>query len=605
LLNSDDNDVINNKLINNTSVGIRLENAHINMISGNTIKESDQGIQIYYSNGSKVINNNISYNDDYGVLCVTSSNNEFVSNNISYNDQYGLRFFMSCYDNIIWSNYSISNNVNTDVMGIPTIDDPTDYQYEFGTTGHNITWSPNVRDTTPSSYEITRNGVVINNTAWSGTDISVIIDGLSVGTYIYTCTAYETNGNGARDSVAITVVDTIIPTIDDQGDVIYEHGTIGHNITWSPSDSNPDYYVITIDGVDGPSTSWDGNDITIFTDGLPTGTFTYICTVYDGGGNNATDTVTITVEDTIAPTIDDQGDAIYEHGTIGHNITWSPSDSNPDYYVITIDGVDRPSTSWDGNDITIFTDGLPTGIYTYACTVYDGGGNNATDTVTITVEDTIAPTIDDQGDVIYEHGTTGHNIRWSPSDSNPDYYVITIDGDDSPSMFWDGNDIMIFTDGLSTGTYIYTCTVYDGVSLSASDTVQILVEDTLAPTIDEPEDNEYHYGTTGQNITWAPRDSNPDYYIVTRNGDIIANETWDGSNITVNVDGLFIGNHTYVCIVFDGAGHNTSDTVYIMVYNNPIQELPIENYFILIICGALISIVIIRKLTPSPKKNLV
>ena len=80
-----------------------------------------------------------------------------------------------------------------------------DYTYEVGTTGHNITWSPNLRDITPSTYEITRNGALIVNTAWGGGNIVEYIDGLSVGTYTYTCTVYATNGNRARDTVIISV----------------------------------------------------------------------------------------------------------------------------------------------------------------------------------------------------------------------------------------------------------------------------------------------------------------------------------------------------------------------------------------------------------------
>ena len=113
---------------------------------------------------------------------------------------------MSGYNNTIWSNNTISNNVDIDVQGIPTIDDPMDYTYEVGTTGHNITWSPNVRDITPSTYEIARNGMVIGNYAWSGGNIVEYIDGLSVGIYTYTCTVYETNGNRAKDTVIIEVV---------------------------------------------------------------------------------------------------------------------------------------------------------------------------------------------------------------------------------------------------------------------------------------------------------------------------------------------------------------------------------------------------------------
>ena len=384
---SDRNEIFNNNISYSARFGLYMRDSDDNTIRNNTISHTNEydGILMWTAHGNDFINNIITNNSDNGIYCYDSDNNEFISNNASYNDNNGLYFLPGSNNNIVWSNNTFSNNIGMDITGAPTIDYPADQQYEFGTTGHNITWIPNVRDITPNSYIITRNGAVINDTTWDGSDISINIDGLSVGTYIYICTVYGTNGNAARDSVNITVIDTISPTIDEPEDIVYEHGTTGHNIIWSPYDSNPDSYSVAIGGVVPPTIPWNGSDIIENIDGLAVGSHEFWCLVVDGGGNNAWDTVIVTIEDNIAPTISDQENFGYEYGTTGYNITWSPYDSNPDYYVITRNGEIIINETWNGDNISINIDGLSVGNHTFICTVYDGVGHSVLDTVVVTV----------------------------------------------------------------------------------------------------------------------------------------------------------------------------------------------------------------------------
>ncbi len=85
----------------------------------------------------------------------------------------------------------------------PTIDQPADITYEEGSTGHSITWNPS--DANPLSYTVTRDGTFVDGGPWSGSSITVNVEGLSVGTYIYNCTVYDTAGNSASDIVNVTV----------------------------------------------------------------------------------------------------------------------------------------------------------------------------------------------------------------------------------------------------------------------------------------------------------------------------------------------------------------------------------------------------------------
>ncbi|MFX0206349.1 MAG: DUF2341 domain-containing protein, partial [Candidatus Hodarchaeota archaeon] len=74
---------------------------------------------------------------------------------------------------------------------LPTIDSPSDVFYEVGATGNTISWTPT--DDDPSSYNITRDGSLVRDRAWnmSGETITIGVDGLSAGTYVYRCTVYD------------------------------------------------------------------------------------------------------------------------------------------------------------------------------------------------------------------------------------------------------------------------------------------------------------------------------------------------------------------------------------------------------------------------------
>jgi F0F1-type ATP synthase membrane subunit a len=102
------------------------------------------------------------------------------------------------------------------------------------------------------------------------------------------------------------------PTIDHPPNVTYLVGTTGHNITWHPSSESPNYYKIEVVNpipagpfleVAGgppfpvvPRANWTGGPITQNVDGWQVGTYYYTCTVYDTLGNNASSTVTVTVQ---------------------------------------------------------------------------------------------------------------------------------------------------------------------------------------------------------------------------------------------------------------------------------------------------------------------
>jgi parallel beta-helix repeat protein len=279
----------------------------------------------------------------------------------------------------------------------PTINDYLDISFLEGTTGYIITWNP--IDRSPEHYEITLDGTVIESGPWTGGDIFIDLDSLSLtaGTYIFACIVYDSSNNQASDTVVVTVTtstpDTTAPTINDHSNISFEVESIGHSITWIPDDLYPSTYEITLDGTEIESGTWTGGNIILDLDslGLTEGIYYFICYVYDISNNQASDTVVVTVTaltpDTTAPTINDHPDLSFDEGTTGHNITWTPFDFYPSSYNVTMDGNVIASGSWTVENIVIDLDtlSLTSGTYTFVCNVNDASNNHASDIVTVTI----------------------------------------------------------------------------------------------------------------------------------------------------------------------------------------------------------------------------
>jgi N-acetylneuraminic acid mutarotase len=71
----------------------------------------------------------------------------------------------------------------------PEIDHPADIEYEEGSTGHNIVWSPS--DLYPDSFNLYKDGAIFDSGVWDGLSITASVDGLTVETYNFTLVVYD------------------------------------------------------------------------------------------------------------------------------------------------------------------------------------------------------------------------------------------------------------------------------------------------------------------------------------------------------------------------------------------------------------------------------
>ncbi|MFX1441153.1 MAG: SBBP repeat-containing protein [Promethearchaeota archaeon] len=448
----------------------------------------------------------------------------------------------------------------------PTINDIDNISYEEGSTGNNLTWTPG--DWNPSIYRIFQDSSLIKQGMWnsSSENISLSIDGLSIGTFNFTIIVFDEGSNAAIDYVNVTVTEFTLPTINDILDLSYEEGTTGHNLTWTPSDLYPSYYEIYHNDELYRFADWNSSSESIYIDidGLPFGVHNYTIIVYDQNLNFADDTVLVTVLDSVAPIIIELADFQIDEGEPGSNVTWLVSDTNPDSYEILQDGVQVASGNWT-DSIFIPLHGLALGEYNFTLVIFDKASNSATDTVLVTIVDGLVPTVTPLEDIDIEFGYTSFSLSWTCFDLHPSNYSLTRNNEIVESGVWNGGNVSLTIIGLDLGEYTYVLTVNDTSGNMSNDTVAISIIDTIAPEINHPQDITYKEGENGNNIAWIPADLKPGIFEVYRDGTRILTGTWNESAIVINVDDLLFGAYNYTIIAYDSSGNSASDTVYVQV----------------------------------------
>jgi len=295
----------------------------------------------------------------------------------------------------------------------------------------------------------------------------------------------------------------------------------------------------------------------------------------------------------------------YENGSVGEILEYDAFDADPKNYSVTVDGSDYDSGIWDGDSITVYLVYLNTRDlivtlpqeFTFVVAVFNQAEESDSITTTVSVIlDITAPDIAQSENVTYEEGRFGNEIQWNITESNPDFYNITRESNEPGTNFtvietgtWSDNEIIINIDGLNASRwYFYTLFVNDTFGRNDTSSVNVTVlSDLTNPSISSPDDVAFEFGDSGFEVLWEAYDSNPKNYtidmIIQYNDTLYGNVTgfqpfsnitqsdWtfedpDGGNISIPLDGLFLGNYTFNITAFDIFNHTTTDSVYVRIY---------------------------------------
>ncbi len=174
---------------------------------------------------------------------------------------------------------------------------PTDITYTHGTPNHPVNWTIGAGSIVPSQYSVVLDGVEIRNGIFlPSTTISIDAAGLDVGTHVYALLV-NLNGTAITDQVLVHVVNGN-PAISAVSSISYQHGTVGHTISFTIIDSSTSstWYDVLCDGATIHSGTWlNGTAITLSVDGLAIGTHVFNVTARDGLAGTAMQSATVTV----------------------------------------------------------------------------------------------------------------------------------------------------------------------------------------------------------------------------------------------------------------------------------------------------------------------
>lgn len=295
------------------------------------------------------------------------------------------------------------------------------------------------------------------------------------------CSATDAAGNEGTTSFVVHVVDTTAPEVDVPSDMTVE--------ATSGSGAAVTYTASATDAVDAdPAVHCTPASGSTF--GL--GTTTVTCTATDGAGNSADDSFTVTVQDTTDPTLEEKPDVVVEGNTTGGALTAYTAPT-------ATDAVDPdPVVECTPLESAFFA----LGETTVTCTATDGSGNVATDSFTVTVVDTKAPTLSDvPGDRTVEGNTAGGATVSFTAPTATD----VVDAD--PTVTCTPASGATFP----LGTTTVTCSATDDSGNTSSEVgFDVTVVDTTDPTITHvstlPTPNADGWNSSDVTVTWSCSD---------------------------------------------------------------------------------------------------
>ncbi|MDF1537781.1 MAG: hypothetical protein P1Q69_02645 [Candidatus Thorarchaeota archaeon] len=378
---------------------------------------------------------------------------------------------------------TIEYQSSTPEPALATISEPNDIEYEAGNGPNVIQWE--IFNFTAATYNVSRNGSLVRSGIMNSSSLTVSVDNLDPGVYGYTVGVNGTEGEMVNDSVIVRVFDSTMPLIGPPSDSLYELGSTGNTISWDVSDLYPDEYFIYLDDVEIYHDSWLDDPIVFSIDGLDLGYSNFTLEVHDNYTNSAIDSVIVSVVDTTPPVLEGPTDRVIELGPTDEGLSWYISDLRPYVYELYLNDTLEETGSWIVGNLTYnLLDSTLLGIYNYTIIVVDTSGNHASDTVIVSIEDTIPPVLEGPEDMTIKIGTANAILSWYISDLQPNTYNVYLNGTLVTTGSWvTGNLTYTLPANLLVGHYNFTIIAYDSSRNFASDSVFVSVSDPFFTTL--------------------------------------------------------------------------------------------------------------------------
>ncbi|MCJ0941673.1 putative Ig domain-containing protein [Mammaliicoccus sciuri] len=395
-----------------------------------------------------------------------------------------------------------------------------------------------------------------------------------VGSYDVTVVSTDESGNKTETTFTITVEDTTSPDVDPVEDQTTEVNTPIEDVKLNGKDNSGKPVTHEVSGLP-EGVTYDSETNTI--SGTPTTVGSYDVTVVttDESGNKTETTFTITVEDTLPPTVDSIEDQTTEVNTPIKDITLNGQDNSGKPVTHEVSGLPEGVT-YDPETNTI--SGTPTTVGSYDVTVVttDESGNKTETTFTITVEDTLPPTVDPIEDQTIEVNTQITNIELNGKDNSGKPVTHEVSGLPD-GVTYDPETNIISGTPTTIGSYDVTVVSTDESGNKTETPFTITVEDTTAPTVDSIEDQTTEVNTPIKDITLNGQD-NSGKPVTHEVSGLPEGVTYDPETNTISGTPTTVGSYDVTVVTTDESGNKTETTFTITVEDTlPPTVDPIED----------------------------
>jgi hypothetical protein len=410
----------------------------------------------------------------------------------------------------------------------------------------------------------------------------IIPQTLTEGTWNYTMLLQDMSNNIAKSTVFITITPNDI-TDPNLISLPISSSLLGYGNTFSvtANDTNPAYYELKLDNTTLLSTGeWQSSDpilidIDTLTHTISVGSNELYFNFYDLAGNLLSHHWTFTLVDVDIPVLlvaPEPQITIFEHNYTKLELPyWSivDLDSRPGTYEILRNGISIATGTWFKGNATFslpFADLTP-GVYTYDAYFRDATGNTLHSSIDVTMLDIIKPLIMSVGRIQYEPLYSPNWFEIYISELHPSQYTLYRNGIEieSEPLTSDFPFVLVRLLGLSPGAYNYTLVGEDESGNVGELSVIVTVTDFTPPLIVQPDDLIISEGTVGNILRWFILEANPKNYSIYVDGSIYSSGTLTGTNLSVSLDNLTLGVHTFVLIVYDQFDLSHTCTSYVSI----------------------------------------
>lgn len=289
---------------------------------------------------------------------------------------------------------------------------------------------------------------------------------VGLGTTTVTCTSVDSRGNTATGTFGVTVVDTTGPVMSPQ--TVTAEATSGGGAVVTLAVTAHDL----VDGPVGVLCQTPAGDL------YPLGTTEVGCSASDSRGNGSTTTATVTVADTIPPSISVQDLTVEATSAAGAVV---------EYVATAADAVSGPVPVVCG---TASGAVFPLGTTTVHCEATDAAGNTGYASFQVTVADTTAPTLTLQSVTVEATGPSGAVAAFATSAHDD------VDGELEVSCSPTAGSLF------ALGTTTVACSSTDAAGQTASGELTVTVVDTTPPCWTSPI---WSSRPPDRTVSWRPR----------------------------------------------------------------------------------------------------